>query len=146
MAANLQISALSVIFVTKLLTSAKLESLILLNRERLSKAYLTLVSFFKEHHIPYIPCNAGLYIYARMAPNATSWEDESQLAMELKEAGVLVSPGRSYHNPDSEKGWMRVGFAVEPSNLVEAIHRMRTALKKKGWFKTIQVTPEAAKS
>ena len=61
---------------------------------------------------------------ARVAPKAASWEDESAIVGKIKEAGVLVSAGRAYHGPGSEKGWARVGFAVPKEQLIEGVRRM----------------------
>jgi len=52
------------------------------------------------------------------------------MVTKFKEAGVVVSSGRSYHGLESEKGWARVGFAVEPSQLEEAIRRMRGVMAR----------------
>ncbi|OTB04088.1 hypothetical protein M426DRAFT_59221 [Hypoxylon sp. CI-4A] len=128
LAANTQTSALSVIFVTSLLTSPDLSSLISLNSRRLSSAYISLTTFFKENRVSYIPCNAGLYVFAKLSPYAETWEDEIEMVAKLKEAGVLVSPGQAYHGPDSEKGWARVGFAVEESQLREGMRRMKKVI------------------
>ncbi|KAF2446658.1 PLP-dependent transferase [Karstenula rhodostoma CBS 690.94] len=126
LASMAQISGLSTVFTTALLKSPELLSLLALNSRRLSIAYATLTGFLKSHDIPYIPCNAGIYVFARMCPAARSWEDEASFVDRLKESGVLVSPGRAYHGPESEKGWMRVGFAVQPSDLAEALRRMES--------------------
>ncbi|KAI1778792.1 1-aminocyclopropane-1-carboxylate synthase [Hypoxylon cercidicola] len=132
LAANTQTSALSTIFTTSLLTSPKLPSLIALNSRRLSSAYTSLTTFFKENGIPYVPCNAGMYVFAKISPQAETWEDEMKVVTKLKEAGMLVSAGKAYHGPDSEKGWARVGFAVEESELHEAIRRMKTVILEEG--------------
>ncbi|KAF1950196.1 1-aminocyclopropane-1-carboxylate synthase 7 [Byssothecium circinans] len=129
LAANTQISALSTIFVTSLLTWPELPSLLALNRQRLRAAYTTLTDSFKQCGIPFLPCNAGLYVFARLAHHAVTWEDEEKVVVKLKEAGVLVSSGRAYHVPESEKGWMRVGFSVEQVDLVEAIKRIESVVR-----------------
>lgn len=139
LAAMCQISALSTIFVTALLKSPQLPSLIQMNSQRLSTAYITLTDFFKKHQISYIPCNAGIYVFAKMARDAKSWEDEALVAQKLAEAGVLVSPGKAYHGPEDEKGWMRVGFAVPPSDLAKALQRMERV------YSTMSSEAEAAK-
>lgn len=128
LAANTQISSLSTIFVTHLLTSPQLPSLVALNSSRLASAYEMLVAFLKKHMIPYIPCNAGLYVLARLAPDAQSWADEAAMATKCKDAGVLLSPGRAYHGPEDAKGWMRIGFSVETSVLQEALRRLESVL------------------
>lgn len=128
LAANTQISALSTLFVTHLLTTPKLDALLTLNRERLREAYITLTDFFKRYDIPYLPCNAGLYVFARLAHHAVTWDDEADMVGKLKEAGVLVSAGRAYHVPESEKGWMRIAFSVEQAELAEALRRIKTVM------------------
>ncbi|KAI0139752.1 1-aminocyclopropane-1-carboxylate synthase [Pestalotiopsis sp. NC0098] len=128
LAANTQISSLSTIFVTHLLTSPQLPSLVALNSIRLASAYEMLVTFLKKHLIPYIPCNAGLYVLARLAADAKSWEDEAAMATKCKDAGVLLSPGRAYHGPEDAKGWMRIGFSVETTVLQEALRRLESVL------------------
>lgn len=95
-----------------------------LNSQRLGEAYTSLTTWLSKFKIPYIPCNAGLYVFAKIAPNAQSWEEESDTIIKLKTAGVLVSAGKSYHVPEVEKGWARIGFALEKSALEEALQRM----------------------
>ncbi|KAF2729067.1 PLP-dependent transferase [Polyplosphaeria fusca] len=129
LAAMQQISSLSAIFTTHLLRSNKLPELISLNSERLSISYGMLTNFFKECDIPYLPCTAGLYVYAKLAKSATTWEDEAKMVQQLKDVGVIVSGGKAYHGPESEKGWARVGFSVEVTALEDAISRMRQVLR-----------------
>ncbi|KAF2201388.1 1-aminocyclopropane-1-carboxylate synthase 7 [Delitschia confertaspora ATCC 74209] len=130
LAANNQISSLSAICATNLLNSPRLSRLISTNSDRLLEAYTKLTSFLKEQDIPYIPCDAGLYVLARLAPNAETWDDEADMIMRFKRVGVLVSPGRAYHGPDGEKGWMRVLFSVQPDVLSGAIERMKGVSEK----------------
>ncbi|PVI02650.1 1-aminocyclopropane-1-carboxylate synthase 7 [Periconia macrospinosa] len=138
LAANTQISALSTLFVTRLLTTPKLDALLALNRERLRTAYISLTGFFKRYGVPYLPCNAGLYVFARLAHHAVTWDDEADMVGRLKEAGVLVSAGRAYHVPESEKGWMRIGFSVPEAELAEALRRMETVIEGlKGGVKSL---------
>lgn len=124
LASNTQTSSLSAIFVASLLTSPKLPALIALNSKRLGCNYQILVSFLKRHKVSYIPSYAGLFVFAKMAGEAKSWDDEQITMGRLKEVGVLVSAGRGYHGPEKEMGWMRVGFAVEKSRLEKALRRM----------------------
>ena len=42
----------------------------------------------------------------------------------LKTEGVIVSLGQSYQGPKAEKGWARIGFAVQRPVLEEAIRRI----------------------
>lgn len=131
MATFMNVSTLSTVFANALLSSESLSVLVKLNSARLAEAYHTLTSFFDRHGIYYIPCNAGHFVLAKLAPRASSWEDEAALIHGLSEAGVQVSPGQAYHM--EEKGWARVSFAVESTALMEAIRRMRCVLP---WIST----------
>lgn len=69
----------------------------------------------------YIPANAGIFVFARLCKQALTWNDEAALVQKCKEFGVLISAGRSYHRLETEKGWVRVTFAVEPNVLQKAL-------------------------
>lgn len=56
---------------------------------------------------------------AKLAPRAQSLEDEAYAFRQYLQAGVLVAPGRTYHMPKGQKGWMRMSFAVDKKLLVE---------------------------
>lgn len=129
LAANTLTSSLSVTATTALLKSPSLPDLIKLNTARLGEAYKLMTSLFKRHGIEYIPANAGLFILAKLAPNAKTWDDEARMVKTLKEAGVLVSPGKVYHVDEKEKGWARLIFAVDPSMLKEALRRLEKGLQ-----------------
>jgi aspartate/methionine/tyrosine aminotransferase len=149
-----QIPSLSAVFNTRLLTSSKLSSLIRLYSERRSRSYRLLAALLEECEIASLyserrsrsyrllaalleeceitsfPCAAGLYVFAKLAKSATCWEDEEYMVQKLKDVGVVVSPGRGYHGPGEEKGWARVGFAVEVPVLADAISRIRPILQR----------------
>jgi aspartate/methionine/tyrosine aminotransferase len=128
LAANTQNSALTSIFVTHLLTSPELPSLISLNSTRLKEAYESLTAVLQRHKVPYIPCYAGIYVFAKIAPNASQWEDEAAKIAKMKVAGVVMSSGRAYHGPDGEKGWARISFALDPEVMKEAVRRIESVL------------------
>ena len=128
LASNTTTSTLSSIFVSNLLTSLELPKLIQLNAQRLLQAYVSLTDVLKKHMVRYVPACQGLYLFAKIAPEATSWEDESAAIEKYKDAGVLISGGRGYHGPESEKGWARIGFAVEERQMKEAVLRIDRVL------------------
>ncbi|PGH11892.1 hypothetical protein AJ79_04584 [Helicocarpus griseus UAMH5409] len=128
LACNGQVSSLSAIFTTTLLSSPTLPFLVALNSARLAESYIFITSFFIRYQIEYIPVNAGLNIFARLDPEAKTWEDESALITKLKDAGVLVKGGGSYHGIQMEKGWVRISFALEEHRLREALCRIERAL------------------
>jgi aspartate/methionine/tyrosine aminotransferase len=122
----MNVSTLSAVFAIALLSSPSLPSLVALNSRRLADAYKLLTNFLKSHGIRYFPCNAGLFVLARLAPNAQSWDDEAAAIDKLQEAGVLVGAGRRYHV--HEMGWARISFAVKMTVLEEAMRRLETVL------------------
>jgi DNA-binding transcriptional MocR family regulator len=99
-----------------------------LNRERLSLAYSTLTGWMKDNGFAYIPANAGIFVFARLGKAVTSWDEEKELVLRCKVAGVLVSAGQAYHGIESEKGWVRITFAVKPEVLLEGLSRLALAL------------------
>lgn len=120
-------SSLTAVFVVALLTSPELPALLELNSQRLARSYEILTAFFKSNSIAYIPCNSGLYVLARLAPMAKTWEDEATVIQKMKDTGVLVAAGHGYHCPENEKGWARVSFTVKVAELEEAIRRLQKA-------------------
>ena len=124
LAANTQTSALSAIATTALLQHPELPALVQLHKKRLAENYSVLTATLARHSIPYIPCNAGLYVFAQVAPGAKTWEEEREAVARLKERGVLVSAGQAYHGPESDRGWARIGFAVSRPVLEEALRRL----------------------
>lgn len=74
--------------------------------------------------INYVLCDAGVSVFARIAPQAISWEEEGAMVDRLRRMGVAVAPGRAYHM--SEKGWVRITFAVKDVLFHTAICRLAT--------------------
>lgn len=124
LAANTQMSSLTAIATIALLNSPKLQSLLHLNSERLAKSYRTVTAFLDKHNIEYMPVSHGPFVFARVAQGAQSWEEEARAIACLKEAGVVLSPGKAYHIIGGEKGWARITFAVRTEVLQTALQRM----------------------
>ena len=131
LASNTQTSSLAAISTTALLKSAQLESVIATNSERLTKACNSLAALLRTYDIPYFPCYAGLYIFARLAPKAQYWEDESVMLREFKDAGISISGGRGYHVGEENKGWARISFAVNPKTFQLALERLERVLSSR---------------
>lgn len=136
LACNTQMSSLTAIASSRLLMSPELPHLLHLNSERLGRAYGTITSMLKSRGLTYIPANMGPFLFARLVPDAQTWEDEADTVHACKEAGVSISAGRGYHVPDGEKGWARLNFALDPDRLAEALRRLGvgldSALRKRG--------------
>ncbi|KAI1934458.1 hypothetical protein LOZ66_005926 [Ophidiomyces ophidiicola] len=128
LASNTQTSSLAAIFTKCLLTSPQLSDLIQLNRDRLSSSYATVASWLELNSIKWIPANAGVYVFAKLCKDATTWEDEARVIQKCKEGGVLLSAGKNYHGVESEKGWARITFAVQPEVLQAGLSKISKVL------------------
>jgi len=121
LASHTQTSTLSSICVAAILTSPQLPELFAKNSERLATGYSLVVAVLQKHRLRYLPSGAGLYLFAQIVANCDSWDEESRVVAKLKQKGVLVSAGRSYHGPENEKGWARIGFAIPKEQLESAL-------------------------
>ena len=128
LASNTQVSSLAAIFTKSILGSSATTSLIALNRRRLSAAYSIITTWLRLNEFRYIPVSAGVFVFAKLGREITTWDEEAQLVKLCKEAGVVVSAGRNYHGIDSEKGWIRLTFAVEAEVLQEGLTRLSNVL------------------
>jgi gliotoxin/aspirochlorine biosynthesis aminotransferase len=128
LASNTQMSSLTAIATTALLQSPQLDSLIALNSSRLAEGYDVITSFFRQHNIEYMPVSAGPFIFAKLVPGATTWEEEAEKLGACKAAGVVISSGKGYHVVDSEKGWGRLTYAIPMDELKEALRRVEIGL------------------
>ncbi|KAI1647341.1 putative ACC synthase [Daldinia loculata] len=125
---NTQMSSLTAIAVTHLLTSQELPGLLALNSQRLADAYAKVTSMLKRRGIQYIPGNMGPFLFARLAPYASKDDEEAEFVIGCKAAGVNISPGRGYHVPEGEKGWARINFALQEDQLAEGLQRLAAVL------------------
>ncbi|KAI0126681.1 1-aminocyclopropane-1-carboxylate synthase [Xylariales sp. AK1849] len=123
-----QISSLTALVTTGLLEHSDLSRLIKLNSRRLRMSYNQMTMWLDHHGFPFIPATAGLCVLARLAPHATTWEQERLVVDRLKSSGVLVSTGSMFHLKESQKGWYRIVIAVNLDVLAEALRRMEKAL------------------
>lgn len=47
--------------------------------------------------------SAGVFVFAKLGRDSTTWDEEALLVKLCKEAGVVVSAGRTHHGIESEK-------------------------------------------
>jgi aspartate/methionine/tyrosine aminotransferase len=124
----MQISTASSLLTVSLFTSPQLPSLLRSLKSRLINNHSLLTSSFEKWDIKYLPTTAGFHVFAKLAPDAKTWEDEKDVADRLLEGGVFVVAGRGFGGVDGEVGWIRVAFSVEESLLREGLRRMGTIL------------------
>jgi aspartate/methionine/tyrosine aminotransferase len=126
---SVHVSALSTLFAKELLGSPELPGLIKLNKEKLASAYIETTDFLKRVGIAYFPCNAAVFLFCKLAPDATTIEEEMTAFRQYVEAGVMVAPGRAYHVNTSQKGWMRISFAVDYEELQKGLMRIESVYR-----------------
>ncbi|KAB8261315.1 pyridoxal phosphate-dependent transferase [Aspergillus pseudonomiae] len=127
--ASVHVSVLSTVFAKEVLASPQLPELLTLSATRLAETYTALTTAFKATGIEYFPSCATVFVLARLAPHATTWDEEILALRAYMGGGVSVVPGRAYHMPEGQKGWMRVSFAVSSEDLAEGIQR----IKRSAW-------------
>ncbi|KAH8888281.1 PLP-dependent transferase [Thozetella sp. PMI_491] len=123
------VSSFTAAAVAHVLRSPRLKDILKTSSERLSSAYTSMTDMLRRNGIDYVPANAGLFVFARLAPDATTWEDESEVVQQLKEAGVIVSGGRGYHTADLAKGWARVASGIMSNLLSDLIVSLQRSLE-----------------
>jgi len=106
-----QVSVLSSLYVTEILTSPKFPTLVKLNAQRLATSYQILTKALQEWNIEYIPATAGLMLFIKVLKNATKWEEEEDIIRKLSD------------------GWIKILYAVREDVMIEAIKRIGPVLK-----------------
>ncbi|THV46835.1 hypothetical protein BGAL_0357g00010 [Botrytis galanthina] len=119
-----QTSSLSALLLTHLLNSNKLSSLLNRNNALLSKNYTLLSSTLNHLGIEFLPSNAGVFVFAKLAKNSEKWNEEA-VVKKLRECKVMVSPGKQFGGAENEKGWVRITIAVPEEEFKEGIKRIR---------------------
>ncbi|KAE8164392.1 pyridoxal phosphate-dependent transferase [Aspergillus tamarii] len=123
--ASVHVSVLSTVFAKEVLASPQLPKLLTLSATKLAETYTILTTALKATGIEYFPSCATVFVLARLAPHAATWDEEILALRAYMQAGVAIVPGRAYHMPEGQKGWMRVTFAVSNEDLAEGIRRIK---------------------
>ncbi|KAL3459739.1 pyridoxal phosphate-dependent transferase [Aspergillus heterothallicus] len=123
-----EVSALTSLCATALLTSPTLPNLVTVNRKRLDDSYKAMATILQTHKVQYIPATAGLFVFARLRPNASP-DEETKFQQRLKSEGIAVSPGQAYHAGPENSGWYRLTFALPPAQLKRALAILDRSLR-----------------
>ncbi|KAL4783356.1 hypothetical protein BJX76DRAFT_368480 [Aspergillus varians] len=86
-----EVSSLTALCTTALLTSPKLSHLVRLNKKRLLSSYRAVASVLEACGVGYIPATAGVFIFAQLAPGAETIDDEVRFQKRLRDSGLLVA-------------------------------------------------------
>ncbi|KAL4863834.1 hypothetical protein BDV12DRAFT_206151 [Aspergillus spectabilis] len=127
-----RVSTFTSLVITSLLhNQEKLSTIVSQNRTTLTQTAAIVSDFLSFHSIPFVPPDAGLYIWAKLASKAKCWHEEDEANDALEQAGVSVAAGRGYYA--SEPGWFRITFAVPVKVLLEGLRRVERGLKLQRW-------------
>jgi 1-aminocyclopropane-1-carboxylate synthase len=108
------------------------------SRDRLVYSYRLCVTKLEEMVIPYIPAEAGMFVYADFSSllQTKTFEEERRLCAVMVEfAKIVLTPGESQH--EEKPGMMRICYAwVSPEVLaiaMERLSRLVVKLRKMDW-------------
>jgi aspartate/methionine/tyrosine aminotransferase len=122
-----QVSSLVVPFVESVLFREEtMAALLTHNRRQLAEARRCVESFCRRRQIDYIRADAGMFVFARLLPQASAVEEETVFQKRLRMHGVSLTSGSACRC--SERGWFRICFAVKPATLRKALRRIATAV------------------
>lgn len=103
------------------------------NGKRLLKAYQIIRNILHDRKIPFIPANAGMFVFARLCPGRNNFAGEKFDRL-LRKYAVSLASGTSYHFKD-EVGWYRICYSVPLDVLMEAFMRIDRCIRE---FEEIQ--------
>ncbi|CCA65609.1 Aminotransferase class I/classII large domain-containing protein [Caenorhabditis elegans] len=92
--------------------------------KRISIHYRYTSDNLKRLEIPFIPAQAGIFVFADFSKHLTSLDSVGELALfeRLAEAGVMLTPG--VHQKCHVFGWFRIVFACTKEELEEGFRRL----------------------
>lgn len=91
--------------------------------------YEVVLHWLDARNIQYVPATAGVFIFVKFLPQATTADQEYEFATKLERSGVLVSTGSAIHTGPRSKGWFRLVFALPEEQLAEALRKLEELLK-----------------
>jgi 1-aminocyclopropane-1-carboxylate synthase len=104
-----------------------LASFIKTSCERLVQRYDVCTSFLRAHNIPYIPSNAGHFLWADLSaflknlPGDTPLDKEQEMNNRLLDGGVHLATSEAFGGEES--GWFRITFSVDEAYLTLGLNR-----------------------
>jgi DNA-binding transcriptional MocR family regulator len=97
------------------------------NCKLLADRYSLCTAILKAHSIPYIPSNAGFFLWADLSrylesqPGETPLQRERSLNELLFNGGVHLATSEAFSGEDS--GWFRITFSVDEARLRLGLNR-----------------------
>ena len=98
-----------------------------INRSRLIDHYTICTRFLRRHGLPYIPSNAGFFVWVDLSAYLSSMKGDTDLEKErymnnkLLDGGVHLATSEAFRG--EYNGWFRITFTVEKEMLILALNR-----------------------
>jgi 1-aminocyclopropane-1-carboxylate synthase len=98
------------------------------NRAKLIHHYNVCTRVLRQHKIPYIPSNAGFFIWIDLThaiqkmPGDSPLEKERALNRQMLDGGVHLATSEAFYG--EEYGWFRITFTVEEKILQVGLKRL----------------------
>jgi 1-aminocyclopropane-1-carboxylate synthase len=103
------------------------------NRAKLIHHYNVCTRTLRQHKIPYIPSNAGFFIWIDLThalqkmSGDSPLEKERALNLRMLDGGVHLATSEAFYG--EEYGWFRITFTVEEKILVVGLKRLVQVLE-----------------
>lgn len=88
---------------------------------RCRESYEIVRSFLEARMMDFIPVHYGVFVFARLA-KLSGTDEEAELQRCLKQRGVSVSTGTSYHF--AQPGWFRICYGMPRAELQKGLERL----------------------
>lgn len=111
---------------------SELEDLLGLSVIRLRSAAALVADYLAFHDVTFYMPVAGVYVWARVGGDGSTWAEEAELMANSASAGIMIGAGADYM--EAEPGWFRVSFALPPPSLLEGLRRIENWRRwEKSW-------------
>lgn len=122
------LNTIASLYLSSLLSWSQLPTLLKLNTERLTAAYMLLAESLRKWDIEFVTPTHGNVLFAKLAKNARTAEEEKRFYDGLALHGVHVAQGRLFRGVDRNFGWARIRFSVESQVMNVALSRIESFL------------------
>lgn len=126
-------SNIAALYLSSLLTWKQLPTLLALNSERLSDSWQLLAQKLKQWDIRFIAPTHGIFVFAKLAKNARTANDEIAFFDRLAIKGVRVGLGHFYKGVEGDFGWARIRFSIPVDIMKKTLATLATFLGSEGY-------------
>ncbi|KAF3044289.1 hypothetical protein E8E12_004288 [Didymella heteroderae] len=125
-------NTISTLYFSSLLSSSYLPTLLALNSERLTASYRVLADWLHKRSIEFVQPTHGLFVFARLAKDLRTMEQDTSYFAQLPQTGLKVSPGHSYQGKEGELGWARIRFSIGEELMRKVVAKLDAIFEQQG--------------